>query len=489
MSVLWYKIWSDLWHNKTRTILAVLSITAGVFAVGAIFGMSDLLIVNMDESHHEVIPPHVSIYLSEPVDEDILLSLKDVTGVEDVEPVNNVSILYKLSPDGEWKQGNIHMRGDFVNEKYELLQLRQGHWPNNKDEIGVERMAADFLKLGLGDSIIIKVDDKEHTFPITSLIRHPFVPPPQFQDLAFFFMNGEGLERFGIPDGKFTSFNVRVAPYDPVYARDVATFIKDKLAKQNIDVAMVMYQDPDEHWGRSFFEGMVLIQKLLAIVCVAISAILVFNTLSNIITQQINQIGILKAIGSRVSTIISIYLITAFTYGVLALLFALPLGAIVAVKVTDIFLRLFNIDNFTFEISTGAILIQVACALIAPLIAGLPPTLKGASISVREAIASYGLGGGYRSTWIDRFAEKIGQRFLPSHYATALGNMLRHKGRLILTQAVLISAGAMFLIVMSLISSLGLTLDNYFARHNYDTLVSFKQNQRCGTVGNLRTPG
>ena len=40
MGVLWHKVWFDLWHNKTRTLLAVLSIAAGVFAVGAMFGMA-----------------------------------------------------------------------------------------------------------------------------------------------------------------------------------------------------------------------------------------------------------------------------------------------------------------------------------------------------------------------------------------------------------------------------------------------------------------
>ncbi|OGO23496.1 MAG: hypothetical protein A2Y54_09450 [Chloroflexi bacterium RBG_16_51_16] len=482
MSILWYKIWSDLWHNKTRTALAVLSIAAGVFAVGAIFGMSDLLMVNLDEAHHEVIPPHIDMAVTTPVDLDVLLNLRDVPGVENIEPYNSVTIQYKTTPDGSWRQGVIHMRGEFNDQQYELVQLRQGHWPHTKDEIGVERMAAEFLKVGVGDSIIIKVHEKERTYPITSLIRHPFVPPPQFMDLAFFFMSGDGLESFDIPDGKFQSFFIRVTPYSPEFAREVASAIKEKLAKQNIEVAGVMYQDPEEHWGRAFFESMTMVQKMLAILCVVISAILVYNTLFNIITQQINQIGILKAIGSKSGTIIQIYLISAFLYGVLALLIALPLGALVASEVTDIFLRLFNIDTYQFEISQQTVVYQVASALIAPLLAGLPPTLRGASISVREAIASYGLGGGFRSTWLDRIAEKIGQRFLPSHYATALGNMLRHKGRLFLTQAVLICAGSGFLIVMSLVSSLNLTLDNYFSRLNYDTVIVFNSNQRVGRV-------
>jgi hypothetical protein len=34
VDVIWRKTWFDLWHNKVRTALAVLSIAAGVFALG-----------------------------------------------------------------------------------------------------------------------------------------------------------------------------------------------------------------------------------------------------------------------------------------------------------------------------------------------------------------------------------------------------------------------------------------------------------------------
>ena len=73
-----------------------------------------------------------------------------------------------------------------------------------------------------------------------------------------------------------------------------------------------------------------------------------------------------------------IYLINALIYGLLALIIALPLGAIVAHQITVVFLGLFNIDYNQFQISQQAVLFQVASALFAPLLAGLPPTLKGA---------------------------------------------------------------------------------------------------------------
>ena len=482
MGVIWYKIWFDIWHNKTRTLLTVLSIAAGVFAVGAIFGMSDMLLINMDRSHHEVLATHINAALTEYVDRDILMSLRDVPGVEDVEPYNSANVQYKLHPQDEWRQGVIQMRDNYEAQKYELLQLRGGHWPSSKNEIAVERMGAQFLNIGIGDSVIFKIDEKERVLPITGFIRHPFVPPPQFMDLAFFFMNGEGMERLGVPPGKFGQFYVRVTPYSEEYAKEVATAIKNKLAKQNINVAGFQYENPDKHWGRTFLDAMTQVQELLALICVVIGAILVFNTISNLITQQTNQIGILKAIGGRTPSIVGMYLVSALVYGTLALIVALPLGAIVAHVITKVFLNLFNIDYNTFHISRDAVILQALCALLAPLLAGLPPILKGASITVRQAIASYGLGGEYHSGWLDRLVESIGARLLPSHYATALGNMFRHKGRLILTQLVLIAAGASFLMVMSLNTSLALTLDNFFARQRYDISIGFDRDQRADRV-------
>ena len=482
MGVIWYKIWFDLWHNKMRTLLAVLSIAAGVFAVGSIYGMSELLIKNMNQSHRAVLPTHIDVGLARYVDEDVILSIRDVPGVEDVEPYNSVTALYKLHPEDEWRQAVVQMRPDFEAQKYELLQLRGGRWPGTKNDLAIERMAAQFLGVKIGDSVIFKINDQERTFPITGLIRHPFVPPPQFMDLAFFFMNGEGLERLNVPEGKFGAFYVRVTPYSYDHAREVASAIKDKLAKQGVGVGSFVYEDPEEHWGSSMMDGFALVQKLLAMICVVVGAILIYNTLSNLITQQINQIGILKAIGGRTSTIIGIYLVNALVYGMLALAIALPLGAVVASSVTRIFLNLYNIDYNQFELSSQAVAFQVISALAAPLLAGLPPVLHGARISVRQAIASYGLGGDFRSGRLDRLVDAFGQRWLSTQYATALGNMFRHRGRLLLTQLVLITAGGSFLMVMSLSSSATFTLDNLFGRRHFDTTIQFGSNQRATRV-------
>jgi putative ABC transport system permease protein len=72
------------------------------------------------------------------------------------------------------------------------------------------------------------------------------------------------------------------------------------------------------------------------------------------------------------------------------------------------FLNLFSIDHAVFQLSRSALLLQVVAALLAPLLAGLWPVLKGASITVREAIATYCLGADFGSRQFDGLVERLG---------------------------------------------------------------------------------
>src|SRR5512139_4044161 len=129
MGVIWQKVRYDIWHSKVRTLLAVLSIAAGVFAVGTIFGLTDQLYTGMDQAHQAVVPSHLNISLDTPIDRDSALALKNVPGVEGVEPYNEVPVRYKIRPEDRWETGVVIMRDDFKRMKYDLLQLKDGQWP------------------------------------------------------------------------------------------------------------------------------------------------------------------------------------------------------------------------------------------------------------------------------------------------------------------------------------------------------------------------
>jgi putative ABC transport system permease protein len=70
MHVIWKKVWSDLWYHKVRTLLAVISIAVGVFALGAIFGMIDQLIPNLNRVQQSIEPAHLTMDLVDRINQD-----------------------------------------------------------------------------------------------------------------------------------------------------------------------------------------------------------------------------------------------------------------------------------------------------------------------------------------------------------------------------------------------------------------------------------
>ena len=192
MSVIWSKVWFDLWNRKARTILAVLSIAAGVFAIGAIFGMVDQLLTGMDSAHHAVEPSHMNIILTNFIDEETAQDWLKIPGVVGVEPLNINSVRYKLSPDAPWENGTVVMRDDFDEQSYDFVSLRDGAWPANYN-IGIERLSSSFYGLEMGDTVIFEMDGTDRPFTINGKIRHPFVPPPNFGGQAYFFVDADTI--------------------------------------------------------------------------------------------------------------------------------------------------------------------------------------------------------------------------------------------------------------------------------------------------------
>ena len=446
MNVLWRKLWHDLWERKSRTLLVVMSVAAGVFCVGAIFGMNDQLYTQMDISHASTYPSHINMFTFQYLDQDMADQLSKIDGVLSVDITNQIGLRYKLTSDDKWQPGMVATRPDYNEQTYDQISLIAGEWPT-KNTLGIERTSSEYYGIDIGDEVQIELaDGTVRWLPINGMIRHPFVEPPSFGGDALFFMNPQGLERLGIPEGEYFNLKIRVSPFSRMNSEEMAFEIKDQLGKKQISVGATFYQKPDEHWGKMFLDGVVLVMEILAVASLFMSVVLVTNTMTAIVTEQTNQIGIIKAIGGQRRAIIQLYLGGVLVYGILALAISLPLGAAIAFGGSQWFLNIFNIDHEIFRISQSAAVYQLLAALAVPVLAALWPVIHGAAITVREAIASYGLGSGhYGGDWIDKWIERIGQQHLTPPQTLAIGNMFRRKGRLILTQLVLVAAGTMFI--------------------------------------------
>lgn len=477
MSVIWHKVWADLWWNKLRSLLVVASVTVGVFAVGAVVGMADLLLRSMDRAHQAVSPSHINLILRGAASRQTIAELARTPGVASLDPVNQRSARFRGPGSNEWELCTLVMRDDYAHQSLDVLELKSGGWPGG-DRIGIERLSAQRLGLTLGQDVVLQLDRQERRLQLGAVIRHPFVKPPAFGGQVHFFVDAGTFEAMGTPANTYNQLLVRVDDYSYERARRVAGLLRSRLGERNIDVAVTILQEPDRHWGRRFVEGVTALLEIIAFVSLFVSVTLVLTVMTAIISQQTSQIGVIKAVGGERGKIFLVFMATVGAFGLLALLLAAPLGALFAFATTRWFLSLFNIDYETFELSRRALALQSLAALLGPALAALPPVLRAMRLTVREAIASYGLGGDFGVGWLDRAVERMGSRWLPTPHAAALGNLFRRKGRLVLGMMVLVTGGVLFLSVMSLVSSVEHTLDRDTARKRYDLRVGFSRPQR-----------
>jgi hypothetical protein len=61
MGVIWYKIWSDIWHNKGRTAQIVLIIAMGAFAIGMIITASEVVSARLGQVWRASAPAMINL--------------------------------------------------------------------------------------------------------------------------------------------------------------------------------------------------------------------------------------------------------------------------------------------------------------------------------------------------------------------------------------------------------------------------------------------
>lgn len=125
MGVIWRKVWRDVARNRARTVLVVLSTTAGVFALGLVFGLSSVLHTRIMEAHRAAVPAHITFW-GGPFSPEAVDAVQRESGVAAAEGETTTSFHWKLEGEGEWRDGDLVARADYDAQRMNLLYLQDG---------------------------------------------------------------------------------------------------------------------------------------------------------------------------------------------------------------------------------------------------------------------------------------------------------------------------------------------------------------------------
>lgn len=213
MGVIRYKIWSDLWTNKGRTLQVVLIIAIGAFAIGATIGGSDIMRAVMSKDWRVSSPAMIVMAVDPQIDDNKLTALKSIKGVEEVEGLLTTNIEWRLSPSEPWKAAGLIARDDYEKQKFNKLTLISGDWPNDKS-FAMEKGNDSFFKIPLGGQIYIRVNDKERAIKVEGILSNRTVFPASMGGSAQFYAS---RDFYGDLTGKrdFNQVLASAAEYDP----------------------------------------------------------------------------------------------------------------------------------------------------------------------------------------------------------------------------------------------------------------------------------
>jgi putative ABC transport system permease protein len=475
------KILRDLWGSKGRTLLAVLSIFIGVFAIGTIGGLRNLLPEQMWSSYSATNPAHIIISLNGAISSDDINNLARLPGVSGIEGSTGFGAQWRQAPDAPWRSAAIEMR-DYEHQQFNTLELLSGAWPA-RDTIAVDITAVDSYGLPAQGTFTLRINDRDREIKIGGVVRDLTVTSPAFGGKATFYISQDMAENlFGWR--RHSTLRVQIPEFSMEAAEDVADRLKTQIEKMGSSIFYYQINPPNKHPAQDILNGIIMILSVMAILALILGLFLVINTVNAVVAQQVPQIGVLKAIGGTTRQMLLLYLSSVLIYGCSALLLAVPLAALAAQAATRGLLQLLAIPaDSVFHVSQPAVIQQAIIALCVPLLAALWPVFSGVRITVRQAISNYGIGGGFGKGLLDRLLSRL--RFLPRTVSLTIRNTFRRKGRVVLTEITLVMAGVVFIMVTSSGASFTYTINYLTDTLGLRVLINFQRPYRSAEIVNI----
>jgi putative ABC transport system permease protein len=307
---------------------------------------------------------------------------------------------------------------------------------------------------------------------IGGVVRKSYVTPLQPGQPATFYSTPEMIRRL-TGDRDPNKLYVRLAPGQGSID-DVRKQVDDRLERMGLSITGFTSVGAEDgipaDWMGDMLDAMFVVLAVSGVALLGLSAFLIINTMRAIIARQMWQIGVMKALGATSWRVAHVYLSTALVYGLLALPLAIPLAVIGANVLTNLLLKMINIiATVGFQILLAAVAVQVVMAVVVSLLAAAMPVIGGARISAHACLSTYGLGGRFGRSSLDRLVGRV--RFLPRPIALSLRNVFRRKMRVALTLTSFVIVGVMFISVTSLRSSFYRSVEMMLKGFAYDVMI------------------
>jgi putative ABC transport system permease protein len=482
----WRKVGRDVWLHKSRTLLVVLAISIGIIGSGAVLNKWALL-RRATRGEFAASRPASATLRTDSIDAALLARVRAMPAIRLAEARRTVTASART--ESGWRTAMVFTTDDFA-KRIGVLKPEQGDWPPPHGAIVVEASSVDFAGAAIGQPLELRIGDgRPLALSTVGIARDVGLAPGWMEHIVYAYATPATLAGLGAPA---TLDELQIVVRDSTLDRDgvrrVANEVGALVASTGRRVTDVDVPVPGRHLHAAQIDSLLMTQGAFGLLAMLMSGLLVVNLISAMLTGQLREIGIMKAIGARGGQIAGMYLGLALVLGLIACLVALPAAALLGRAYARFSADMLNFDVAGFTIPWWAFALQLAVGALLPVAAAAVPVLRGSRISVGDALRDLGLlGRGDDAP--PRLLREVGGVTRP--LLLSLRNAFRRRQRMTLTLVTLAMGGAVYLGALNLRSAVNGSVDLLFEAQRFDMVLRFTRPHPPDSIvaGVSRVPG
>jgi putative ABC transport system permease protein len=435
------------------------------------------------------------------LDPALMPALRAVANVKAVQYISTFSACLQPIPTGCNASVDIRSAPDLQHIPITPFQLTAGHYPGAGEivlEQGDQDLSGNVITLHTGGQT-----GQSAQVRVVGLARTPGVDPRASGD-SLAYMSDAGLQQLvtalGNPtitrtDGRQVSLyqhaiQVTFQNTSPQSESPAETALVQVLQAHGVQVLDSGFAPKVGASTLGTIEGVFTLLRTLALVAVILSMLLILNTITTLVAEQTAIIGTMKALGGTRSVIVCGYLVTVAIYSLLATLPALALGLYSGSQLAAAIAPQIPLQLGPFAAAPWVVALSVVVGIGVPVLAALLPLWNGTRITVREALAAYGVSLGGSLGRGGGILARVGNRLSWVSQTTWLGlrGLFRRRWRAALSITTLSLAAACFLVAQTATTSVRDTIGAVRAPLAADMTVNFRDPATYSPIaGQLRT--
>ena len=463
--LLFTKLLRDFQTSWERMVMMVLAISASLIVFSGMFYARTLVLANTTSGYMSTNPASARMRLEpaivpERTDEVIAAAFAE-PGVIDasMRQVTNVRL---QKESGGLKSLQLFVAAAADPMRIATFKIDQGEgWPPPPVGILLERSTLASLNLNLGEKVdVIGFDGRPVQLTVTGSVHDQSLALAG-QTAGVGYIQSDTLRLLGKP-AVLDQLLITVAdqPELEVQSRDRNTIVRTALslvdrlkATSGITIKQVAVPTPYEHPHQAISYTLLSTLTAFGLLSLLLSSILIATTFNGMLTQQMPQIGMMKAIGARSSRILQLYMIQVLLLSALATVLAFVPGLILGRSLAQAMLSsALNVDVTSLSVPWQVIGVVILAGIFVPLLIALLPLIRASRRTVREALDERGvverqdrLTSGLFS-WLGRL------RGVDRKLMVAFRNLFRRQARLFLSVGLLATGGAIFVSGLNLMA-------------------------------------